>query len=102
MITQHQIQPIKNLKLEFHCDKGRCCKTCKTSQRTACMACKQIYCYECGRQHLHGLLLQHNTDKTSGEEKENLLLCPESDANPPPDIVSESDTEPDPTSYDFY
>ena len=63
------------------------------------MACKQIYILLRVRHETPaGLLLQHNTDKTSGEEEENLLLCPESNANPPP----ESDSEPDPTSYDFY
>ena len=49
LITQHQVQPIKNLLPDFPTDKGRCL-TCKTSQRTACMACKQVYCYTCGTQ----------------------------------------------------
>ena len=39
LITQHQVQPIKNLLPDFSTEKGRCL-TCKTSQRTACMACK--------------------------------------------------------------
>ena len=57
-ITQHQVQPIKNLLSDFPSDKGRYL-ICKTSQSTACIECKQVYCYTCGRQHPYELLLQH-------------------------------------------
>ena len=76
LITQHQVQPIKNLLPDFATEKGR------TSSRTACMACKQIYCYTCGRQHLHEILLQYtprNTFQAEGEQ--NLSLHPESDTS---------------------
>ena len=63
LITQHQVQPFKNLLPDFATEKGRCL-ICKTSQRTACMACKLVYCYTCGRQHLHELLQQHTTPST--------------------------------------
>ena len=101
MISQHQVQPIKNLKPEFHCDKGRC-STCKLHNALLVWHADKYILLRVRQKTPAGLLLQHNTDKTSGEEEENLLLCPESDANPPPDIVSESDSEPDPTSYNFY
>ena len=81
LITQHQVQTIKkNLLPDFPTDKGRCL-TCKTSQRTACMACKQVYCYTCGRQHLHELLLQHATTSTLEAEGTNIPLSPELDTS---------------------
>ena len=70
----------KNLLPDFSTEKGRCL-IYKSSQRTACMACKQVYCYTCGRQHLHELLLQHATTSTLEAEGTNLPLSPELDTS---------------------
>ena len=69
LITQHQVQPIKNLLPHFDTEKG-ICLICKTSQRTACVACKQVYYYTWCSQYLHEILLQYTTTSTFQAEGE--------------------------------
>ena len=94
LITQHQVQPIKNLLPDFATEKGKCL-ICKTSQCTACMACKQVYCYTCGRQHLHEILLQYTTTSTfQAEGERSLPLHPESGTRilPTTNVMSDNDS----------
>ena len=59
------------------------------------MACKQVYCYTCGRQHLHEILLQYTTTSTfQAEGEQSLPLHPESDTRilPTTNVMSENDS----------
>ena len=59
------------------------------------MACKQVYCYMCGRQHLHEILLQYTTTSTfQAEGEQSLPLHPESDTRilPTTNVISENDS----------
>ena len=87
-------EPIKNLLPDFATEKGKCL-ICKTSQRTACMACKQVYCYTCGSQHLHEILLQYTTTSTfQAEGEQSLPLHPEWDTRilPTTNVMSDNDS----------
>ena len=66
-IAQHQVQPAKNIP-ELAGKGARRCVTCRQSRRTACIACKQYYCYECGREHLLDLLKHHTEDVMETEQ----------------------------------
>ena len=74
-IVQHQIQPTKAIPELEGKEVGRCL-TCKKPQRTACIICKQHYCYECGRQHLLDLLKHHTKDMMESEEEQVTMPPP--------------------------
>ena len=71
-IIQHQVQPIVKMPdLKSQIRMGNC-PICKVTSRTACAACKQRYCYECGREHIKQLLMQNAQDET-GTDQDILL-----------------------------
>ena len=67
-IIQHQVQPIVKMPdLKSQIRMGNC-PICKVTSRTACAACKQPYCYECGREHIKQLLMQNAQDETGTDQ----------------------------------
>ncbi|KAI6661758.1 hypothetical protein LOD99_9892 [Oopsacas minuta] len=62
-----------DLKSQFR--KGHCL-ICKITSRTACLACQQPYCYNCGREHLRQLLMPNAQNEPShlvDEEIQSIL-----------------------------
>ena len=59
-ISYHQILPISQIPdFQASTSTAKRCVKCTSLKRTACLACKQPYCYECGREHILDLLKQN-------------------------------------------
>ena len=74
MIIQHQVQPIVNmpdLKNQFRMGN---CSICRVTCRTAWIACKQPYCYNCGREHLRQLLMENAQGEPSADQEIQMAL----------------------------
>ena len=75
-ITRHQIQSMVNIPAFQDKPKQARCSMCNQPKRTACIECLQVYCYDCGRQHLEQLLLQHSLQNTAPKPEEEQTNTP--------------------------
>ena len=102
-IARHQVQSMVNIPAFQDKPKQARCSMCHQPKRTACIECLQVYCYDCGRQHLEQLLLQHSLQNTAPkpEEEQTNTPSPITDSTTPtiqPTHNSDSDSDSDDNS----
>ena len=70
-IARHHVQSMVNIPAFQDKPEQARCSMCHQPKRTACIEFLQLYCYDCGRQHLEQLLLQHSLQNTAPNRKRN-------------------------------